>query len=224
MAIRLLIVYAFFSVRDNLTAVERQCCRYGLVSPGCWAPIPATCGRFAPCPSSAGRRLAPVAGLHLCPARRCSGLGAVDAGLVPDRRLVLRVEMCQHLLEVELVNHVAADRAMGVVFRRGLVRLDSVAWRHDPKPPAAVRQIECGGLPSATSNPFASAWRMAASTAASSTQAAGDLVDHDAAHVPPLGRAPDLVDHRLDRGTAFATARHLRSRAGSHSRPPTRSR
>ena len=43
------------------------------------------------------------------------------------------------------------------------------ARRHELNPPAAFRQTECGGVPSATSSPFASAWRIAESTAASSS-------------------------------------------------------
>lgn len=52
------------------------------------------------------------------------------------------------------------------VLGRDLARLELVARPHEPNPPAAFRQTECGGVPSATSIPFASAWRMASSIAA----------------------------------------------------------
>ena len=77
--------------------------------------------------------------------------------LLPHTRLMLWLQMHQHLLEVELVDQMAANRAAGVVLLAVLVRLDLGAGRHEPNPPAAFRQTECGGFPSATSSPFASA-------------------------------------------------------------------
>lgn len=67
--------------------------------------------------------------------------------------------MGQNLLEIELVDQVAADRTAGVVLA-GLGRFDGVARRQEPNPAAALRQTECGGIPSDTSSPFASACRM----------------------------------------------------------------
>jgi hypothetical protein len=63
--------------------------------------------------------------------------------------------MRQHIFKVQLVAQVAADRAAGVVLDRGLVRLDRVARRQEPNPPAAFKQTECGGFPSRAVLPVA---------------------------------------------------------------------
>lgn len=62
--------------------------------------------------------------------------GTMQAG---NRRLMLRIEMRQYILEVEFVDEVATNRASRVVLGRDLVRLDQVAPRYEPNPPAAFR-------------------------------------------------------------------------------------